>query len=250
MFAVVKFDQEPKGLFKKLFWRFSKREVNAEKVSVAPGVFFFFLRCNFTPEHADWDLIEDAAGAMKNRLIFPEDIRIPEKFTPLLLEKLRQRAFIKTAFKILKSEKCESVTIDDRNGIFINDIENFVNLAPLIRVITNTPERYDSVCERIMEKSGATLLLCDENADLGRTWLVTYRGGSWHGESIKAITAADVCFGAEKLIRLSKLNFNEEYLSLVPEGIDRDKFLPALYEYSHADFLENTLLAFEKACGT
>lgn len=41
MFAVVRFDQEPKGLFKKLFWRFSKREVNAEKVSVAPGVFFF-----------------------------------------------------------------------------------------------------------------------------------------------------------------------------------------------------------------
>ena len=180
----------------------------------------------------------------------PEDVRAPERFKAITLEKLRQRAFIKTALKILKSEKCESVTIDDRNGIFINDIENFVNLAPLIRVITNTPERYDSVCERIMEKSGATLLLCDENADLGRTWLVTYRGGSWHGESIKAITAADVCFGAEKLIRLSKLNFNEEYLSLVPEGIDRDKFLPALYEYSHADFLENTLFAFEKACGT
>lgn len=250
MFAVVRFDQEPKGLIRKLIWRFSKSEVNAEKVSVAPGVFFFFLRCNFTPEYADWDLIEDAAGAMKNRLIFPKDIRVPERFAPFSLEKLSQRAFIKTALKILKSEKCESVTIDDRNGDFINDIENFVNLAHLIRVITNTPERYDSISERIMEKSGATVLLCNENADLGKTWLVTYSGGAWHGEGIKAITAADVCYGAEKLIRLSKLSFNEQYLSLVPEGIDSEKFLSALYEYSHGDFLENTLFSFDKGSGT
>lgn len=250
MFAVVRFAQEPKGLIKKFFWRFSKREVNAEKVSVAPGVFFFFLQCNFTQEREDWDLIEDAAGAMKSRLIFPEDIRVPEKFATIPLEKLKQRAFIKTALKILKNEKYESVTIDDRNGVFINDIENFINLAPLIRVITNNPERYDSVSERIMDKSGATLLLCDENADLGKTWLVTYSGGAWHGEGIKAITAADVCFGAAKLIRLSKLSFNEQYLSLVPEGIDCEKFLSALYEYSHADFLENTLFSVEKTCGT
>lgn len=250
MFAVVKFDKEPKGLIKKLIWRFSKREVNAEKVSVAPGVFYFFLRCNFTSERADWDLVENAARAMKNRLIFPEDIKAPEKFATVSLEKLRQKAFIKTALKILKNEKCESVTIDDRNGIFINYIENFVNLAPLIRVITNTPERYDSVSESIMEKSGATLLMCNENTDLEKTWLITYSGGAWHGEGIKAITAADVCYGAEKLIRLSKLSFNKQYLRLVPEGINIEKFFSALYEYSHGDFLENTLFSFDNGSGT
>lgn len=250
MFAVVKFAQEPHGAFGKVVAKFSKKTVEAEKVSVAPGVFFFLLRCSFPLKYAQWDKIEECAGGMKSRLIFPEKVKIPKGFLSESFEKLRKKAFVSTALEILKAQKCESVTVDDREGFYINDIEKFVTLAPLIRVITHNPERYNQISEKIMDDCGAALLICDENADLGRTWLVTYSGGVWHGESIKAITAADVCFGAKKLIRLTDLDFDSEYLKLVPDGIDCEKFLSALYECSHAAFLENTLFSYDKACGT
>lgn len=250
MFAVVKFSEEPHGILKKFFSRFPEKRVFTEKVSVAPGVFFFLLECSFTYERADWNLIEECAGATKSRIIFPDDIKVPEKFIKCSFENLRKKAFILTALKILKNQKSESITIDDREGFYVNDIEKFVLLAPLIRVITHNPERYNRVSEKIMEDCGAALLICDENADLGKTWLVTYGGGAWHGESIKAITAADVCFGAQKLIRLTDLKFDNKYLELVPDGINSEKFLSALYECSHAAFLENTLFSYDKAFGT
>lgn len=250
MFAVVKFSDPPKGFFKKLFSGFSKKRIYTENVSVAPGVFFFILTCSFTPDRADWDLLQDCAGAAKSRIIFPENVIVPERFMRISFEKLRKKAFIETALKILENQKCECVTIDDREGFYVNDIEKFVKLAPLIRVVTNHPERYDSVSEKIMEESGATILMSDENTDLGSTWLVTYRGGAWHGHRIKAITAADVCYGAEKLIRLSNLKFADEYLELVPDGINSEKFLSALFECSHAAFLENTLFDYDNVCGT
>lgn len=65
MFAVVKFSEEPHGILKKFFSRFSEKRVFTEKVSVAPGVFFFLLECSFTYERADWNLIEECAGATK-----------------------------------------------------------------------------------------------------------------------------------------------------------------------------------------
>lgn len=250
MFAVVKFSEEPRGFFKKLIFKFSQRKVFTEKVSIAPGVFFFMLTCSFTPDRADWDLIEECAGAAKSRIIFPENVSVPERFMRSSFEKLRKKAFIETALKILKNQKSECVTIDDREGFYINDIEKFVKLAPLIRVVTNNPERYDSVSEKIMEESGAALLICNENTDLGSTWLITYSGGVWHGDRIRAITAADICYGAEKLIRLFCLEFDDEYLELVPDGVNSEKFLSALYECSHAVFLENTLFDCDDACGT
>lgn len=250
MFAVVKFSDSPKGFFKKLFSVFSRKTVYNEKVSVAPGVFFFMLTCSFTPDRADWDMIEESAGAAKSRIIFPENVNVPERFMRNSFEKLRKKAFIETALKILKNQECECVTIDDREGFYVNDIEKFVKLAPLIRVVTNNPERYDSVSEKIMEDSGATILMSDENTDFGSTWLVTYSGGAWHGEDIRAITAADICFGAKKLIRLSNLKFANEYSKLVPDGINSEKFLSALYECSHAVFLENTLFDCDDACRT
>lgn len=250
MFAVVNFDEESKKGIKKLFWRFLKKTVYTEKVSVAPGVFYFVLHCNFSSQRADWKLIEESAGAMKGRLIFPEGTKVPDNFTKSHFEKLRKTAFIKTARKILLSQRCKSVTIDDRNGEYIDYIESFVSLAPLIRVVTHSPERYSLAEERIMEKFGATLLICDENTELDNTWLITYTGGVWHGKGIKAITASDICYGAEKLIRLTKLCFNEEYLKLVPEKTDSEKFLSALYECSHGDFLGNTLFDWCKTLGT
>lgn len=243
MFAVVEFGERPCGFIKKIFAAFTKKEVLAEKISVAPGVFYFHLKCSFPPDRADWDLIEESAGAARGRIVFPESVKVPNGFPKPSFKKLRKRAFILTALEILKKEKCESVTIDDRDGDYINHIEKFVPLSPLIRVVTDKPERYEGLREKIMDEFGAALLTADENSDLGRTWLVTYKGGSWHGEGIKAVTAADVCFGAEKLIRLSELNFDEKYLSLVPPETDREKFLSALYECSHASFLGSTLFS-------
>lgn len=79
---------------------------------------------------------------------FPDDIKEPEKFIKCSFENLRKKAFILTALKILKNQKSESITIDDREGFYVNDIEKFVLLAPLIRVITHNPERYNRVSEK------------------------------------------------------------------------------------------------------
>ncbi len=246
MFAVVKFADFQEGLFKRMLSHFGKKKVFTEKVSVAPGVFYFLLDCNFPYERADWEMIIRCAGGAKSRIILPENVKAPEGFPKCTFKKLRKRAFILTALEILKKEKCESITIDDRDGNYINDIEKFVPLSSLIRVVTNKPERYEGLREKIMDEFGASFLTSDENSDLGRTWLATYSGGVWHGEGIKAVTAADVCFGAEKLIRLSELEFDEKYLSLVPPRIDSEKFLSALYECSHAAFLENTFFSCDR----
>lgn len=250
MFAVVKFADSEKGFFKNMFSGFKKKRISAEKVTVAPGTFYFLLTCNFTYERADWDMIEEYCGPAKSRVIFQGFVKAPERFAVCGFQKLRKRAFILTALEILKTRKCQSIVIDDRDGDYINDIEKFMALAPVVKVITCCPERYEQAEERIMENCGASLLFGDENAELDNTWLVTYRGGAWRGEGIKAITAADVCFGAEKLIRLTDLAFADEQLDLVPEGIDSAKFLSALYECSHAMFLERTLFRFDEPCGT
>lgn len=250
MFAVVRFAEGEKGLLKKLFSRFRRKRILTERIAVAPGIFYFSLTCNFTYERADWEMIRQYCGPAKSRVIFPDFVKAGECFPVCSFGKLRERAFILTALEILKTRKCHSIAIDDRDGDYVDDIERFMAFAPVIRVITHNPERYEEAGERIMENWGAALLFSDENAYMDDSWLVTYGGGAWRGRGIKAITASDVCFGAEKLIRLTDLNFEEEYLKLVPKGVNSEKFLSALYECSHAGFLGGTLFRFDNPCGT
>lgn len=251
MFAVVSFEDEPKGVSERLKRKFGKNQVTAEKITVAPGVFYFSLSSNFTARKADWDMIFNTAGSFKNRLILPEGVYFPKDlgYRPCRCESLKKRVFIASVYDVLKNESCKAITLDDDGGAFAEDIFRFVPLAPVIRVLTDSPEIYESIGEEIMEKYGASLIVCPRNTRFSHTKLISYGGGAYIGEGIEAFTAADNLFGASRLIRLKGLSFSEEILSLVPNDIKAETFISALCEYSHFTLPENAVFPLWEGLG-
>lgn len=251
MFAVVKFAEEPKGVSERLRRKFGKKQAAAEKITVTPGVFYFSLSCNFTSEKADWNIISASAGKLKNRLIVPFGVSPPRESGCRLsrCESLKKRSFILSVYDILKDKRLKAITFDDDGGFLPEDISRFVPLAPDIRVLTDSPEKYEGAREEIMARYGASLIISPKKTPLFNTALISYAGGVYKGEGIEAFTAADTLFGASKLLRLKGLKFSDELLSLVPENVKADAFIAALFEYSHFQLPENAVFPLWEGLG-
>ena len=150
------------------------------RVEVPGGAPFFRLEAQSRRGQLDWNAIEQAAGRMRTKMLFPQGIAPPppppqpssaaraqlepgiRAFAPRRLPLL---LCLRTAQQVLRGSKTparsRSVTIVDQKGMLCRSLEPFVPLAGSLRVCTPDAAVYRATAAQLLSRYGVTLILSD-----------------------------------------------------------------------------------------
>lgn len=241
MFAVICIERESRKFRKR------KTKIEAIQTPVRGGAPFRIVTVIRGKQKIDLHSLAAQAGCGSRNLLVPDGFILPDSphldlfksaTLPLLI-------MLNTAAKRLKNTQGatkRSLLIEDKNAVLPDYIDRVALCASKIKIVTDNPQAYYGVSLRLMERFGASPIVCGERTE---------------SESFDA-AVSDVP------IKNAKLNFSvsaikadgtpkipKQYARLCPQGIDRFDFLCALFECSGVraigeitldDLTTNTLL--------
>ncbi len=235
MFAVLKIIPKEKGMGVRLKHFFSPPEPVFERVNVKGAAPFYRLEIYEKQCKDGYGEVIKMLGSCSKAVIqtFGTDVSPVNGikiFRPTLLPNimtvnsaedfLRHRKYDKTAF---------TLGIKDRKGAFSQYLEKFVNLAGEVRVFTKNEFAYKSVCDKIYDLYGLSVVICLNERNLGSCDMIISPGNEF-----------DRYFNNCVLVRCGESEYNilkgegitlPKYIAeLLPDGVDSLVFASALYE--------------------
>ena len=220
------------------------------RVEVPGGAPFFRLEAQSRRGQLDWNAIEQAAGRMRTKMLFPEGLAPPAP--PQAASPARAqmepgiRAFVprrlplllclRTAQQVLRASKTparnRSVTIVDQKGMLCRSMEPFVPLAGSLRVCTPDAAVYRATAAQLLGRYGITLILSDSPGCFAQSDVVIADDLSlFTGRERGLIFTPDSrLVPGCRVVRGAEPQLPAPCDKLRPEGIDPLLFASALYE--------------------
>lgn len=236
MFAVITVERENK---KSAILKRRKCRVEANNIAVKGGAPFRHIKIYPGKKGIDWKSVERAAGCAVKSVITQNGVKLPQNtyLNEFVSDTLPLILMINTAAKNLdkgESAKKRTLIVFDKKGALPQYIERIVLCAYKIKIVTDYPEKYYSVCSHLLENYGASPVVCS---------------------SLNEKEKFDVCI-AEKEGSFAKLNYSadkigtqgfgvktsEEYIKLCPQGVDEFLFLCAMFECGGVSAIGNLSL--------
>ncbi len=235
MFAVLKIKPEEKEIVTRLKHFFSPPEPVFERVNVKGAAPFYRLEIYEKQCKNGYGEVVKMLGSCSKAVIPTVGTNVSganglKIFKPTVLpnimtvnsaeDYLKKRKYDKTAF---------TLGIKDRKGAFSQYLEKFVNLAGEIRVFTKNEFAYKSVCEKIYDAYGLSVVISLNESSLDRCDMIISPGNEF-----------DRYFNNCVLVRCGENEYNilkgegitlPKYVAeLLPDGVDSLVFASALYE--------------------
>lgn len=243
MFAVLEIENERESLFDRFFDLFKSPVVEKTKVEVPHALPFYVIKTKSFRGDLPWKEIENAAGALRSRMLFPEKTEVGSFsllscFEPAVLPK---RLLFNSAVAAIEKMKIDprevSVTLIDENGYLLDLAEKLVFLAAQIRVVTSCVAAYEQLSSLIFERFGLSVVVSGtvDNNVLSSTFIISdsalcvplvFGGVLFTNEKRRLMNAAVLCG--------SGVTLPPEFEELLPVGIDRLSFASALFELCDA----------------
>ena len=211
-----------------------------------------------------WGAIEQAAGRLRTRLLFPDGVTPPPppqarsaaqaqlepglrafqaKRLPLLL-------CLRAAQQVLLAAQTPArqlrVTVVDTKGVLCHAIELLVPLARSLRVYTPDFSVYRSAAARVLHRHGATLILSDSAACFAQSHVIVADDlRLFTGREQGLIFTPDLAANLAgcRVVRCHVPQLPEAHANLCPPDIDPLQFACALFELCGVKELER--LPFE-----
>ena len=198
-----------------------------------------------------WPEIEQAAGRLRTRMLFPEGIAPPpppparsaaqaqlepglRAFAPRRLPLL---LCLHTAQQVLQAARAPArqlrVTVVDSRGALTRQLEPLVSLAGSLRVFTPEPGLYRAAAEQLQRRYGVALVVSDSAACFAQSHVVV-------ADDLRLFTGREngLIFTPDtetplpgcRVVRCGAPVLPEAHAGLCPPGIDPLRFACALYE--------------------
>ena len=198
----------------------------------------------------DWAAIEQAAGRLRTKMLFPEGVEppLPPETTSPARARLEPglRAFVprrlplllslRTAQQVLRASKTPArelcVTVVDSEGALCRSLEPLVPLAGSLRVFTPDFTAYRATAAQLLVRYGAALVLSDSPACFAQSDIVV-------ADELRLFTGRErgLIFTPDpsplpgcRVLRCRQPELPGAYAPLCPEGIAPLLFAGALYE--------------------
>lgn len=231
----------------------SKRKVAPPQLlrtEVPGGAPFFRLATTSHRGEIDWPAVEQTAGRMRTKMLFPQGIEPPVS-EPAALGLRAQlepglRAFTARRLPLLLSlrmaqqvlRNCNrparelSVTFVDPRGQLCRQLEAFVQLAGSLRVCTPEPAQYHQMAQQLLSRYGVTLVVSHSPACFAQSDVVVAEDLSlFTGRERGLIFTPDsTALPGCRVVRCHQPVLPPAYEALRPEGIDTMQFAAALFE--------------------
>lgn len=222
MFCVLEIINDNKTCIEKFIGKIKKTKYYIRTVPVFKGAPFYVLTVETGRNGVDFNYVGECIGKCAKEILLPENVTLPEKcilseFESDLLYGIMCR---NTFLQIIKEQKDNfDICIVDRCGEYGDFTELISIYAKKLTVVTNRKEKYEAVCERIINETGLCPLVKSEpdNAkvkiDCDRNIMSVKTGNDFmnigKGEEFTA---------------------DNVYEKLLPEFVPKIKFFSALYE--------------------
>ena len=218
------------------------------RVDAPGGAPFYRLEAPLRRGQLDWNAIEQAAGRMRTKMLFPEGLAppAPPQASSPARAKLEPgiRAFVprrlplllclRMAQQVLRASQTParnlSVTIVDQRGMLSRCLEPFVPLAGSLRVCTPDAAAYRAASAQLLERYGVTLILsCSPGCFAQSDVVIADELSLFTGRERGLIFTPD-SKPHSRAVRCKEPALPEPYAKLCPEGFDPLLFASALYE--------------------
>ena len=198
----------------------------------------------------DWALVEQAAGRLRTKMLFPEGVvppAPPEPATPARAQmEPGLRAYVPKRLPLLLSLRCAQqvlrataapaqslrVTVVDSKGVLCRSLEAIVPLAGSLRVFSTDLSAWRGVAAGLLARYGVTLILSDSVGCFAQSDVVIASDLSlFTGRERGLIFTPDrTPLPGCRVVRCNDPVLPESCAGLAPEGIDTLLFASALYE--------------------
>lgn len=239
MFAVLQIRPQETGFLKKMRERLHPAQTQAVQVAVKGGTPFFCVETSRRKGEIPWDEVAFCAGRCAGRMLTPAGVTPPDgcAVKPFHPRALTPLAVFNTACAVLARRNIrpsgECITLIDPKGLLAHRAGRLIPFAALVRVITDNTDAYEQAAERIMEDSGAALLIQDTLCGAQGSTIVIAPDGlteSFFPPNPCAVFTSRETSGGYVCVQVGRIDLPEPYGRLLPDGIDPDEFAGALYE--------------------
>ncbi|MCL2445937.1 MAG: hypothetical protein FWD06_04130 [Oscillospiraceae bacterium] len=230
----------------------SKRKISPPQLvraEVPGGAPFFQLTTTVHRGEIDWPAVEQAAGRMRTKMLFPAGVEPPVAEPAFGLRAQLEpglRSFAARRLPLLLSlrmaqqvlRNCNrparelSVTFVDPRGQLCRALEPFVQLAGSLRVCTPEPAHYRQTAQQLLSRYGVVLVVSNSPACFAQSDVVVAEDLSlFTGRERGLIFTPDTTpLPGCRVVRSSEPVLPSAYEALRPEGIDPMAFAAALFE--------------------
>lgn len=224
MFCLLKISERRDSFKERIFGKFIRDIYELKTIPVFKGAPFYKLEITVGKRGVDWQEVTYFVGKCANRLLLDEQINIENISgvgrynNKILYEKTMKNTFA----EILKQQNktFDSLCIIDKKGIYADFLLKLVPYFQRITVTTENKEKYEKVCDYILENTGLCVLVQSEIQN----------------STVKIDAERSVMtINTEKCIcNLSDgedLKVPEIYENLYDNSVDKLLFYSALYEF-------------------
>lgn len=224
MFAVITVEKENR---KSGIIRRRKCRVEESNVSVIGGAPFRHIKIFAGKKGIDWKNVERAAGCAVRNVILQCGVELPkntyiEKFVPDTLPLLLMLNTVAARFNKDTNAKKRTMLIEDKDAVLPMYIHSVINCAYKIKILTDYPEKYFTVCVDLLQDYGVSPVVCSSVSS-------SEKYDIFIGKS--ADRTAGFSFSTDRIgTENFQLDIPDEISKLCPEGVDSFLFLCAMFE--------------------
>lgn len=169
----IKSDKWYKNLFAKLRGNSIRTEITS-----ARGVVLRHITVDKRCDRLDWELLDSIIGAQRNHLICSDNIILPSelgfrRFDDGLFRCVLSLNLTLNVLSKLKNKLDLSFALYDPDGLFPDFLSDAAHYCGDITVITDKPEKFEQVIEKIADDSGAQIKLSSNRERLLDAQLVS-----------------------------------------------------------------------------
>lgn len=212
-----------------------KPKIQSQRINLPSGDAFFIVTADKHMGKIPWRKLQSCLGILRHSMILPEDMTVPDNinistFTPDIFPQL---LLINSATAYIRKHKeiflTKSLTVFDKDGIYIEYIEKLLPCFRNITVVTEKTDIYNTLSLKLLSDYGFSLVVSSQenfkcDVVISHTSNVPlYFSGTLFTSEKKYIMGAEVFTGTE--IELPDL-----YEKLRPQNIGKVLFASALYE--------------------
>ena len=216
---------------------FRQPKIESKRYSLPSGDAFFIVTAERHLGRIPWKKLEKCLDILRKDILLPEGITVPPDinitaFTPDILPHL---LLINSATDYIRNHKesfkDKSLTIFDEKAVYQSYIEKLLPYFHSIKIITDQPDSYENLSQKLLQNYGFSLLISNEeviNSDVvisHQMRVPLYFNGTVFTNEKQYLMNGEVLSGSE-------INITDIYESIRPENIGRVLFASALYEKS------------------
>lgn len=253
MFGILKTENRKEGLINCLRYFFNKPEPELKKITVKNGAPFFLLKVIKDKNgEVDYEEICKILGRCAKRLVVSCDEDVKETdciglFKPDILPDLilfNSGVRLAGAYVKDKGDNKLTVGIIDLNAALKERMIPLVQLFNNIKVITQKPQNYEPVCEKILDEWGLPVLITDSESSISDCDFIFSPFKSENSVLSNCIAIRNRENGSLTKFAGEGITLPREYSELIPENVDALIFASALFELCGVTALSN--LCFDK----